>query len=74
MPTDRARLVVALDDDTHDRWRAFADAHGVTLAALLEALGRLLDLERPSPIFRQAITDARMIQSQRKDRRTVGSA
>lgn len=69
MPTDRGRMIVALDDDTHDKWRALAGTHGVTLSALIEAIGRLIDPDRPTPLLRQAISDARVIMVERNDRR-----
>lgn len=34
MGTDRGRMVVALDDDTHERWRTLARENGVTLSAI----------------------------------------
>lgn len=69
MPTDRSRLIVALDDDTYDKWRAIAQRHGVTLSALIEAIGRRLDPDRPTPLLRQAIADARSVMAERNDRR-----
>lgn len=61
--------MVALDDDTHDKWREIASRHGVTLSALLEAFGRLVDPEKLTPLMRQAVADARIIQAERNDRR-----
>lgn len=63
---------MALEDETHDRWRAVAQYHGVTLSALLEAIGRLIEPEPREewPLLRQAVIDARRIQAERNDRRS----
>lgn len=73
MGTKRRRMVVALDSETIDRWRAVASHHGVTLSALLEAMGRLIEPAGPGwPLLTQAVTDARAIMVERNDRRQDG--
>lgn len=70
MPTDRPVLRAPLDEDTYDRWHDFADAHGVPISALAEAIGRQLVTTGRLPAWqRQAVTDARTIWAHRKDRR-----
>lgn len=62
-------MVVALDDDTIERWRRFARTNGVTISSLIEALGRQIDDDDPSDLLRHAVVDAREIMAERNDRR-----
>jgi hypothetical protein len=73
MTTTRPTLSGAVDEDTLDNWHAFADAHNVTLSALLEGIGRQLDPQaRRLPVFLvRALAEARRVKSYRKDRRPV---
>ena len=71
MPTDRPVLRGAVDEDTLDRWRTFADVHGLDISSLLEAIGRALPRpgERLPGWLQAAVSEARRVRAERKDRR-----
>jgi hypothetical protein len=67
-------LNLTVSPHAHDGWSAFAAAHGATMSALAEALGRRLaildDPESELPQFVQDILrDARRIAAERTSRR-----
>lgn len=61
-----------LSDDAYDGWHEFAKEHGVTVVALLEALGLRLgtydETARLPEVLRQAVKDARGIAAERRGR------
>lgn len=70
-PTGRPVLTVALDEATHDRLRALADAEGVTVAALVEAFARALtapQLVADKAVGSRRIAEARAIDVERRRR------
>lgn len=72
MPSDRPTLSASVDEDTLDTWHDFCAAHGVTISALVEAIGRQLDPRvRPPRFLAEAIKAARRIQAERRDRRPL---
>jgi hypothetical protein len=72
MPSKRPLLAGSVDPETHDRWHAFANEHGVSYSALLEAMGRSLPLEPGAKLpswLRVAVIMATVIDDERSDRR-----
>lgn len=71
MGTDRSKLRGNVDEDTLDRWRAFADEYGLDMSWLLEAMGRKLPQpgERLPTWFREVVAEARRVRAQRRNRR-----
>lgn len=72
MTDDRATLYASVSRESYTAWRDLAAEHGVTLAALVDALGPRLR-ETPGPdlpqLFVGAIEEARAISAQRRSRR-----
>lgn len=71
MPSDRPQLTATVNEETHDRWRRFAANCGVSISALIEAIGRSLpdDDETPAdPLLRRAVIMARSIDADRRRR------
>lgn len=69
----RKKLSGMVDPKTYAAWHGFARSRGVTLTALLEALGRRLDtLDQPDarlpPVIRDAVKEARDVGWQRERR------
>ena len=73
MPSDRPRLPVRLDEETLERWRAFCAAHGLTLSAFAEAIGRNLPLppSRLPPWLAKVVEEGRAVRAERDDRRPL---
>lgn len=70
---DRARLNVILSPEAHAGWKAFTDLHGVSVAALAEAIGLTLAVlaepsKRLSQTQRDLVRVARQITAERKAR------
>ncbi len=64
-----SRLNAELSDEAHDAWRAFAHAHGVSVTALLEAVGLALrEQVPPSDALEAVVESARLIDSERRER------
>ena len=62
-----------LSPTAHDGWRLFARSRGVSVTALMEAIGRRLgDLDQPEaklpPLLREAVAEAREIDDDRRRR------
>ncbi len=64
--TGRRAVHTYVSDDCHDEWNDAADAHGISVTAIIEALGPRLDrilTEHPG-----LVTDARRVFSARRKR------
>jgi hypothetical protein len=69
MADDRRAIHVFVSEDAHDGLRLFAQAHGVTVAGFLEALGVALhDVDKPPPLLRDVLAEARIIDAERRER------
>lgn len=64
----KKQLNVFLTEESFHEWRAFCDEHGVSVTALIEAIGRALPElpARPSGFIADAIREARRVDSQRR--------
>jgi hypothetical protein len=70
MPSARPLLTATVDDETRDLWRDFANFHGVSVSALIEAIGRYLVTDAPLQAWqRRMLQDARVIDAERRSRR-----
>lgn len=70
MPTDRRHLSASVEDDTLDAWHAYCRTAGVSISALVEAMGRALPPAGPDVGWlRQRVAEARQIMVDRQDRR-----
>lgn len=73
MPSDRPQISGRVDEDTQDAYKGFLRNHGLESGAFLEAVGRqLAELgpgDRLPRWLARAVTEARGIQADRKDRR-----
>lgn len=66
-------LYANVSDEALDGWRLFARANGVSVTAMLEALGcRLAELDAPEvdlpALWRETIAEARAIDAERRSR------
>lgn len=64
--TGRRPIHAYVSDDAHDEWNDAADLHGISVTAIIEALGPRLDqilTEHPG-----LVTDARRVFSARRKR------
>ncbi len=69
MSDDRRAIHVFVSHDAHDGLRLFAQAHGVTVAGFLEALGCALhDVDPPTPLLRGVLAEAREVDAERRER------
>jgi hypothetical protein len=74
MSTKERRAIHAYVSDTaHDQWHNFATHHGVTVSAILEALGPTLDQATDTPYdpnhpCNTIIAEARRIDTKRRRR------
>jgi hypothetical protein len=59
---------VFLSDESFDAWRDFCDQHGVSVTAMIEAMGLALKQlpERPSGVVADVVKEARRIDGQRR--------
>lgn len=64
----RSGLHAYLSDDSHGNWRDFADAHGVSVSALLEELGQEINPKKMGEDFDMnlAVNLATIIKRARK--------
>lgn len=61
-------LHASVSDEARDGWQQFAAAHGVSVTALIEAIGiRLADMEPPGD-WSAIIEEARAIDAERRRR------
>lgn len=60
--------MVRIDDEARDAWKAFADRHGVTVAALLEVIGLGLPDGELGPVLVAVVEQARAIDVERRRR------
>lgn len=67
---DERRLGARLSDEAADGWHQFADLHGVSVSALLEAFGRALAaaVEGREPRLAEVVDEARVIDTERRKR------
>jgi hypothetical protein len=57
-----------MSDEARDRWKRFADHHGVSVSALLEAMAEALPHPPESPELIAVIEEARAIDVERRRR------
>lgn len=71
MAGKRRNLHVRVTDESFDGWTAFANRHGVSLAALVEAMGVQLGetLDPESEPGWKMVEQARRIDAERRSRR-----
>lgn len=64
----KRQLNVFLSDESFDAWRTFCGAHGVSVTAMIEAMGLALKElpERPSGVVADVIKNARRIDVERR--------
>lgn len=67
------KISAVLSEKAYDGWRLFARSRGVSISALLEALGHVLDdLDQPDgrlpTLVRDAVSQARQIDDDRRRR------
>ena len=63
----KKQLNVFVSEESFQAWRRFADAQGVSVTALIEAVGlELASVERPSPTLRSIVARARQVDTERR--------
>lgn len=62
------RINVMVSDESHEGWHRFAAEHGLTVASMLEVLGRRIDA-LPPDVRDQLVAEARQVAA---DRRRLG--
>lgn len=70
-----ARIDVRISDESHDGWRAYSLANGVSIAALVEAAGPIyaeMADKPPEHRRRRLLEDARRIDGERRRRGSQG--
>ncbi|HVM52653.1 MAG TPA: hypothetical protein VM262_05605 [Acidimicrobiales bacterium] len=73
MDGERVRRVLRLTPAADDGWQRYADEHGVSVTALVEALGQQLAARHPAD-WHQAIETGREIDARRARRRRAPGA
>lgn len=73
MASRRRSIGAYVSPQARDGWRLFAASRGVSVSALLEALGvALAELDEPErrlpPLVREALQEARVIDARRRRR------
>lgn len=72
MPSKRPILGGSVDPETRERWHAYVEHYDVSLSALLEAMGRLLEPGGRQPAWlERAVALASAVDDERRDRRPV---
>lgn len=61
----KRQLNVFVSEESFEAWRRFADEHGVSVTALIEAIGRTLP-DKPSGFLAEAVREARRVDSERR--------
>lgn len=69
MATDRPRFRIYLDEDTVDLWHDFCAVTGLTMSALGEGFGRLLDPALEDPFLERVVAEGRRVMHERNDHR-----
>lgn len=64
----QAVAVVRMSDDARDQWKSCAGRHGVSVAALLEAVAAVLPAETTDPRLLAIVEEARAIDVERRRR------
>lgn len=64
----KRQLNVFLTEESYDAWRAFCDEQGVSVTAMIEALGLMFTKlpERPGGLLGEAVKEARRLDGQRR--------
>lgn len=60
--------MVRVSDEAREQWKDFADRHGVSVSALLEAMAETLPREVDDPALLRVIEEARAIDVERRRR------
>ena len=64
----KKQVNVWVSEEAFENLRAFADEHGITVTALLEALGRSLPPARTPRWLAEVIAEARRVDAERRRR------
>lgn len=63
----KKQLNVFVSEESFQAWRRFADAQGVSVTALIEAMGlELATVDRLSPTLRSLVVRARQVDAERR--------